>query len=82
VIGLGLLGGSVARAVKTYAPDATVSGFDADAAVRRARGRSRCAIRSPKARARRCATLSYCACRWAQWVLRARWRRTCRTARW
>jgi len=34
VIGLGLLGGSVARAVKTYAPDATVSGFDADATVR------------------------------------------------
>ncbi|MEO0030654.1 MAG: hypothetical protein RIS94_412 [Pseudomonadota bacterium] len=34
VIGLGLLGGSVARAVQEYVPGAQVTGFDADPAVR------------------------------------------------
>lgn len=34
VIGLGLLGGSVARAVQAYMPGAVTAGFDADPAVR------------------------------------------------
>jgi cyclohexadieny/prephenate dehydrogenase len=38
VIGLGLLGGSVARAVRTYLPGTVTTGFDADPAVR---GRAR-----------------------------------------